>query len=139
MARPFEKLPPGAKRHLEAMAVNGLLSESAAATALGMPFDQFRKVITDHAPSKEIWQNALAIERDQILASMYDRARDGDTKAAQTLLAVRHGLSEKQPAGANSGVNIVFQLPAALDPAAYAKQIQQSAELIGNDNNDSQS
>ena len=95
MARPFEKLPPGAKTHLEAMAESGLLSESAAAQALGMPLNQFRTVIRTHEPSREIWDISLAVERDQLLKAMYGKAVDGDTRAAQTLLAVRHGLSEK--------------------------------------------
>lgn len=124
MARPFEKLPPGAKRHLEQMAQNGLLSESAAATALGMPFDQFRKVISTDNKSKEIWDNAKAIERDNLLKALYDKAIDGDTKAAQTLLAVRHGLTEKQPQGAQAGVQINFTLPTALDPESYQKVIK---------------
>lgn len=130
MARPFEKLPPGAKTHLESMAANGLLSESAAATSLGMPLDQFRKVIVDHAPSKEIWQNALAVERDQLLGALYQQAVDGDTKAAQTLLAVRHGLTEKQPSGASERVSVVFNLPAAMDPAEYVKAVKVDQEKL---------
>ena len=124
MARPFEKLPPGAKAHLESMAANGLLSESAAATALGMPLDQFRGVIRDHSPSKQVWENALSIERDQLLKALYFQAVEGDVKAAQTLLAVRHGMSEKQPQGAGERVSVTFNLPPALDPAEYAKLIQ---------------
>lgn len=133
MARPFEKLPPGAKTHLETMAANGLLSESAAATALGMPLDQFRRVIADHKPSTEVWENALSIERDQLLTALYDRAIGGDTKAAQTLLAVRHGMNEKQPQGASDRVNVVFNLPAALDPESYLKAVQVQQERLTND------
>lgn len=134
MARPYEKLPPGAKQHLEAMAANGLLSECAAATALGMPLDQFRRVIAEHKPSKAIWDNALSIERDQLYQSLYQKARDGDTKAAQTLLALRHGLTEKQPQTATQGVSINFTLPAAMDADAYIKQIK-AAEVkeLGHD------
>ena len=130
MARPFEKLPAGAKTHLEAMATNGLLSESAAATALGMPLNEFRRVIGEHKPSKEIWDVALAVERDQLLAAMYDRAIEGDTKAAQTLLAVRHGMSEKQPQGNSERVSVVFNLPAAMDAAEYAKAVRVEQERI---------
>jgi len=130
MARPFEKLPAGAKNHLEAMAANGLLSESAAATALGMPLDQLRKVITEHKPSKEIWENALAVERDQLLSALYARAMEGDTKANQTLLAVRHGMSEKQPRGSSERVSVVFNLPAALDPAEYMKAVRVEQERL---------
>lgn len=119
MARPFEKLPVGAKSHLENMAQNGLLSESRAANSLGMPLDQFRTVISEHKPSKKIWENALSIERDQLLDSLYNKAIDGDTKAVQTLLAVRHGMTEKQPKGNSDSVSVVFNLPPALDAKDY--------------------
>lgn len=118
---------------MESMAANGLLSESAAATALGMPLDQFRAVVQNHPPSKEIWATALAIERDQLLKALYTKAVDGDTKAAQTLLAVRHGLSEKQPKGASDRVSVVFQLPPALNPEEYLKAIRVQPERIGAD------
>lgn len=124
MARPYEKLPPGAKKHLESMASNGLLSESAAATALGIPLDQFRRVIKDDKRSREIWDNALAIERDALLTALYARAVDGDTNACRTLLATRHGMSERQPQGSGERVSVVFNLPAAMKPEDYAKLVQ---------------
>ena len=130
MARPFEKLPAGAKNHLEAMAATGLLSESAAATALGMPLSEFRRVIGEHKPSIAIWDNALAVERDQLLAALYNKAVEGDTKAAQTLLAVRHGMSEKQPQGDSGRVSVVFNLPAAMDAAEYMKAVKVEQERI---------
>ena len=130
MARPFEELPGGAKNHLESMAATGLLSESAAATALGMPLDQFRTVIAEHKPSTAIWDNALAVERDQLLAALYNKAVEGDTKAAQTLLAVRHGMSEKQPQGDSGRVSVVFNLPAAMDAAEYMKAVKVEQERI---------
>jgi hypothetical protein len=119
------------------MAAHGLLSESAAATSLGMPLDQFRRVIKNHKPSKEIWENALSIERDQLLAALYAKAKDGDTKAAQTLLAVRHNLSEKQPQGAQAGVQINFTLPSAMDAESYQKAVQsvQPEEIENNGDN----
>ena len=130
MARPFEKLPAGAKTHLEAMAATGLLSESAAATALGLPLSEFRRVIGEHKPSTAIWDNALAVERDQLLGALYNKAVEGDTKAAQTLLAVRHGMSEKQPQGNSERVNIVFSLPAAMDAGEYAKAVRVEQERL---------
>jgi len=130
MARPFEKLPAGAKNHLESMAATGLLSESAAATALGMPLSEFRRVIGEHKPSTAIWDNALAVERDQLLAALYNKAVEGDTKAAQTLLAVRHGMSEKAPQGNSERVSVVFNLPAAMDASEYAKAVRVEQERI---------
>jgi hypothetical protein len=129
MARPFEKLPAGAKNHLEAMAATGLLSESAA-TALGMPLSEFRRVIGEHKPSTAIWDNALAVERDQLLAALYNKAVEGDTKAAQTLLAVRHGMSEKAPQGNSERVNIVFSLPQAMDAGEYMKAVKVEQERL---------
>ena len=133
MARPYEKLPPGAKAHLEAMAANGLLSESAAARALGMPYTQFRRVIRDHKPSRDIWDDALSIERDQLLTALYHKACEGDTKAAQTLLAVRHGMSEKAPQGAEKGVHVTFNLPTAMDAEQYMKALEVKQEALPND------
>lgn len=133
MARPFEKFPSGAKTHLEGMARTGLLSESAAAVSLGMPLSEFRRVIKEHGPSREIWETSLAIERDQLFTALYSKAMDGDSKAASTLLAVRHGLSEKQPQGAGDRVCVVFNLPSALSPEEYAKAITVKQEAIGHD------
>jgi len=131
MARPFEKLPPGAKTHMEGMAAHGLLSESAAANALGMPLDQFRKVIKEHAPSREIWENALAIERDNLLGALYDKAMGGDTKAAGTLLAVRHGMSEKTPIQTGDRVAVNIVLPSAMAPDQFAAMVaRERANLI---------
>lgn len=131
MARPYEKLPPGAKSHLEAMASNGLLSESAAATALGMPLSELRKVLKSHKPSAEIWENALSIERDRLLEAQYAKALDGDIKAGQYLLATRHGMSEKNSESTPADrVNIVFQLPGAMTPEQYSKLVQQQPPAL---------
>ena len=118
MARPYEKLPSGARRHLEAMAAAGYLSEDRAANALGMPLADLRRVVREHGPSREIWEHALAVERDTLLDALYKRAVDGDTKAAQTLLAVRHGLSEKGAGGGAERVHVTFNLPTAM--SAYS-------------------
>ena len=124
MPRPYVKLPAGAKTHLEGMAQSGLLSESTAARALGMPLSQFRAVIRDHLPSKEIWDNAMAIERDVLLDSLFEKAKAGDIKAAQTLLAVRHGLSEKAPTGQAERVSVVFNLSQAQSADDYIKTLK---------------
>ena len=130
MARPYTSLPAGAKNHLEAMASNGMLSESKAATALGMPIDQFKRVIADDAASKQIWENALSIEKDELLGKLWSLADGGDRQAATTLLAVRHGLTEKQPSGGGGGVTVNFTLPAALDPSEYMKTVQSAQKAL---------
>lgn len=124
MGRHYENLPKGARTHLEAMAHNGLLSETIAAQALGMPLRDFRKVIRENPDAAGIWNDALAIERDNLLKALYDRAADGDTKAAQTLLAVRHGLNEKTPQRPSETVSVNIHLPASMDAEKYLEAIR---------------
>lgn len=123
MARPFEKLPPGSRDALLAMAGKGL-KESTAATALGVPLKDFRRVIAKNPEAKALWQEAMSVERDALIGALFNRAIEGDTKAAQFLLAARHGLSERQTEQPGERVNITFQLPAALSNEQYAKLVQ---------------
>lgn len=123
MARPFERLPPGSRDALLSMAGNGL-RESTAATALGVPLHEFRRVISKNPEAKALWQEALSVERDALINALFNRAIEGDTKAAQFLLSARHGMSEKQPESLSERVNITFQLPAALSPDQYTKLVQ---------------
>ena len=129
MARPFTKFPIGARAHLERMAEHGMLSEVRAADALGMPLEQFKDVIANHAASRKVWEDAFSIERDMLLNALYDRAVNGDTQAAKTLLAVRHGLSEKDPSGHGGGVTLNFNLPAAMSAKDYLEAI--TVERVG--------
>lgn len=124
MARPFEKLPPGSRDALLAMAGNGL-KESTAALALGVPLNEFRRVISKNPEAKALWQEALSVERDALINALFNRAIEGDTKAAQFLLSARHGMSEKQTESLGDRVNITFQLPAALSPDQYTKLVKQ--------------
>ena len=132
MPRPFVKLPAGARSHLEAMAASGTLTESKAADALGMPLTQFRRVIVDDPGSASIWRDALAVERDQLLAALYDRAVKGDTKAATTLLAVRHNMSEKTAQGAGEAVQVVFNLPDSMPAEKYISALGERPK-VGSD------
>jgi hypothetical protein len=131
MARPFLRFPPGAREHLSRMAEHGMLGETEAAQALGMPLDQFRRVIRDDKRSKQIWEDALAIERDRVLRSLHDRAVGGDVKAATTFLAVKHGLDEKTAQNATQGVQVVFRLPDAMSAETYIEQLRPALESKG--------
>ena len=122
MARPFEKLPPGSRDALLAMAGNGL-KESTAATALGVPLGEFRRVISKNPEAKALWQEALSVERDALIHALFNRAIEGDTRAAQFLLSARHGMSEKQIESQGDRVNITFQLPAAMSPDQYTQLV----------------
>lgn len=122
MARPFQNLPPGSRDALLAMASSGL-TESTAAKALGIPLHEFRRVITKNPEGKALWEEALSVERDALIGALFNRAIEGDTKAAVYLLAARHGMTEKLEQ-VSDRVQITFQLPAALNSEQYAKLIQ---------------
>lgn len=133
MPRRFTRFPPGARKHLEAMAANGLLSKVRAADALGMPLDQFNEVLESHAPSRKVWEQSLSIECDVILDAMFQRAVDGDVSAQRTLLAVRHGLSERDSQGHTGGVTLNLNLPAAMSAKDYLDAITIEPESLPND------
>ncbi len=127
MARPWTKLPPGARDALEAMAATSGLKESTAARALGMPVSQFRKVIKHNPEAAELWEDALSIERDALLERLWNRSKEGDVQASKYLLAARHGMSEQRPPDKSERVNVTFVLPSAMDPGKYLEQIKPDA------------
>jgi len=132
MARPFERLPPGSRDTLLSMARNGL-KESTAATALGVPLNEFRRVIAKNPEAKALWQEALSVERDALLGALFNKAMEGDSKSAQFLLSARHGMNEKATETPGERINITFQLPAALSPDQYTKLVQNEPAKLTND------
>lgn len=135
MARPRISFPPGARQSLLLMATTTGLRETVAADSFGMTLANFRAAIADDERSREVWEEAQAAERDELTKVLFEKAKDGDQKSAQYLLAVKHGLSEKTPEMTNKGgVNITFQLPAALDPVAYAQAISPKLEALTDGN-----
>ena len=136
MARPFEKLPPGARQHLLGMAETSGLSEAVAAKALGMPLRDLRRVIKENPAAAAIWDEARAVERDKLLSTLWTAANNGDTKAAQWLLSSRHGITDKSADNVGERVNINLTLPPALDPKQYEKLLEagklQADKALGN-------
>jgi hypothetical protein len=122
MPRPMEKLPPGSRDALLSMAKHGLKA-STAATALGIPLKDFRRIVETNQAAKELWKEALSVEHDALIEVMFSRAIEGDTKAAQYLLSARHGLSDK-PTETSDRVSITLNIPAALSPEQYAKLVE---------------
>ena len=80
--------------------------------------------------ARALWQQALSVERDALIGALFNRAIEGDTKAAQFLLAARHGITEKQADQFGERVNITFQLPAALNQEQYSKLMQVSTQEL---------
>jgi len=125
MARPFVRMPVGAAAVLRGLAESGTLSEARAAKALGIRFGNFKELLRKDSLAKELWEEALGIERANLIELMHERARAGDTKAAQFLLERRHGMTATAPtADAAAAVKLQIVLPAPLSPAQYAQVVQ---------------
>ena len=124
MARPFEKLPPGARQHLLGMAETEGLNEAVAAKALGMPLRDLRRVIKENPAAAAIWDEARAVERDRLLHTLWTAATNGDTRAAQYLLAARHGISDKSPDTTAQQSQVHIHLPAPMSVEEYAKLVR---------------
>ena len=125
MPRPFEKLPPGASTYLYSIAASGTgLTESKAAIGLGIPLDQFKRILRDHPPSKRLWDSAMAVERESLFTRMFEASAAGDLKATQFLLAARHGVTEKAET-AQAPVNISLRLPGSFPMEQWEKILHQ--------------
>lgn len=123
MGRPRRTLPPGSRDMLLSLAKSGTLKESAAAQHLGISMTEFRRLLRDNEQAKEIWSEALATERDELLGKLHDLAKGGDRAAIQFLLSARHGMSDKTPPPSSDRVTVVFNLPQAMTPEQYAKAL----------------
>jgi len=107
-----------------AQAESGALKETTVARGLGLSLQVFRRVLRDDPDARALWDEALAVERDTIIQRMHTLAMEGDQKAAQFLLAARHGLRERNEDNGDSGGRVVIQLPGSMSESQYERMIQ---------------
>jgi hypothetical protein len=114
-------------------AQGGSLQETKIARALGLTLQSFRRIIKNNEDAQAVWEEGLAAERDAILAKMSQLALEGDQKAAQFLLAARHGLRERGGDDGDSGARVVISLPNSMSEAQYRRvmQVEQQSPQIG--------
>ncbi len=129
MARPRVRMPTGYRDVFLDLASKGPLQERVAAECLNMSVGEFRAVLKHNATAREAWNDALAVECDRMLAALYERAMAGDVRASEFLLRSRHGMSTESK-DKSPGVNITFQLPAAMTPDQYRRVIDQTREAL---------
>lgn len=128
MARPRKSLPPGARRLILAQAENGL-AETKVCEALGLNWQQWKKLLAEDEATQKLWEEALAIERDRIVQAMHSQALDGDMQAARFLLAARHGLRENAAQEGESKPNVTISLPPSLTKGEYERLRQGTNSL----------
>ena len=133
MARPRRHLPPGARDFIMSVAESGALQETKVARGLGLSLDNLRRIVREDEHAAALWREAMAVERDAIIQRQYERAMEGDSRAATFLLAARHGLREQDGGDAGQkGGNITIQLPGSMTEAQWRRmlQVEQSAPAL---------
>lgn len=130
MARPRRTLPPGAKRYILDQARTGL-SETRIAEGLGLDYKSWKRILEDDPEAKEVWDQALAIERDRLVEKLHELATDGNLNALRLMLASRHGIHESNATGESAGdqAKININLPSSLTANEYQRIMGGHAQL----------
>ena len=113
-----------------ACAEQGALQETKIARGLGLAFATWRKILANDTDAKQLWDEARAAERDQIVSKLHDRAMEGDTNAARFLLAANHGMRENGGTGDDSRSPVTINLPAPMSEAQYRRLFEQQPQGI---------
>lgn len=130
MARPRKTLPKNGLEIIRDCASRGV-SETDLAKALGMDHKTWRRLRDENPETKAAWEEAKAIERDQLVGVLFEAAtKDNNISAAMFLLKARHGYRDH---GATEGddqgrVSITFNLPAPMKPTDYGRLVEQPQE-----------
>jgi hypothetical protein len=124
MGRRKKTLPTNGLETITELAERGV-TETDIAKALGMSFDTWLRIKTENEEAKHALEAARAIEKDQLVGMLFDKAMKGDSTAAMFLLKTRHGYLEgKQHVSANQ-VNVQITLPGAKDESQYLKEVNE--------------
>lgn len=121
MARPRRNLPTGARDFIMSQAESGALQETKVARGLGLSLEIFRRIREEDERAAALWREAMAAERDALVQRLYERAQEGDVKAASFLLGARHGLRENDSGDAGARSSVVIQLPASMSAEQYKR------------------
>lgn len=128
MARPRRTLPPGAKRYILDQARTGL-SETRIAEGLGLDYKSWKRILEDDPEAKEVWDQALAIERDRLVEKLHELATDGNLNALRLMLAARHGVHESNANGETEQSKVTINLPSSLTSNEYGRLVSGGASL----------
>jgi hypothetical protein len=120
---PSEKLlPKGGLAKIRDLASRGH-SEKDIARALGMAPNTWTRLKDENPEAQDALDEGRSVEHLALYGRLYEKAMGGDIVALLFLLKCRHGYRETLDVTQTNAVQIIFQVPAALDPAEYAKLI----------------
>jgi len=123
MARPKKLLPRNGLEKIRDLASRGF-SEKDIARALGMSAKTFLHRKQEEQAVQDALDEGRSIEHQALYGKLMEKALAGDTIALLFLLKCRHGYRETVDITQTNAVQVLFQMPAALDPADYAKLIE---------------
>ena len=123
--------PENAVQVVQTMAAGGAHQRSIC-KALGVGYDVWLRWKEEHAELKEALEQGRASEHDLLVGTLLESAvKNKNVTAAIFLLKTRHGYREKEDLQEGPKIQINFELPGAVDPATYEKEILQKAAKEG--------
>jgi hypothetical protein len=104
------------------------ISEVSIARALGVSYDTWAKWRKEYPKIEEARKIGRGIEHDQLFDVLFKSATvDKNITSAMFLLKTRHGYLEGQPFDSQNKVQIVFQIPGALQIEEYEETLLKQA------------
>ena len=98
-------------------------SEKDIARALGMSASTWTRIKDENPEAQDALDAGRSRRAPGAVRQALRKSDGGDIVALLFLLKCRHGYRETLDITQTNAVQIVFQIPAALDPAEYAKLI----------------
>jgi hypothetical protein len=122
MSRVKKLLPKGGLEKIRDLASRGH-TEKDVARALGMSASTWTRLKNETPEAQDALDQGRSVEHLKLYGKLMEKAMNGDIIAILFALKTRHGYRELVDVSQVNAVQIVFQIPAALDPAEYAKLI----------------
>jgi hypothetical protein len=123
MSRTKKLIPSGGLEKIRDLASRGY-SEKDIARSLGMSATTWTRIKNDTPEAQDALDEGRSVEHQKLYSKLMEKAVAGDTIALLFLLKCRHGYRETLDVTQTNAVQIVFQIPAALDPAEYGRLIK---------------
>ena len=125
MSRTKKLLPKGGLQKIRDLASCGH-TEKDIARALGMSASTWTRIKSEDPAALDALDAGRSVEHLKLYGKLMEKAMAGDIVAILFSLKTRHGYRELVDVSQANVVQVVFSIPAALDPADYAKLISQS-------------
>lgn len=117
---------PAGRELIEQAAADGV-TKTLIAKALGVGYDTFKKLLARDPRAQEAFDLGNAQNETELRNLLMEKARAGNVTAAIYLTKARHGWTEGE--APEQRPNITINLPGAVSPEEYAKQIRRGETI----------